>query len=170
MLTWMCCTGHSWSNVWSNISQLVVKSMIAVIPHLIAAYRSSVLNSGSSSSSSNLINDNITFGGHRSRAVSNILTSGMDSTTTTTAAAAAAVAAGGCRCFEVLGYDVLLDASLKPWLIEVNHSPSFTTDSALDLRIKEQLIVDTVQLVGHDWAERLTQPRLLLLLLAHLHS
>eukprot|EP00775_Hariotina_reticulata_P004902 gene4902-5146_t len=62
------------------------------------------------------------------------------------AASAAAVAAGGCRCFELLGYDVLLDVSLKPWLIEVNHSPSFNTDSALDLRIKEQLLVDAVQL------------------------
>ena len=39
---------------------------------------------------------------------------------------------------------------LKPWLIEVNHSPSFTTDTPLDLAVKEDLISDTIDLVGID--------------------
>ena len=29
----------------------------------------------------------------------------------------------GCRCFEVLGLDIMIDSNLKPWLIEVNHLP-----------------------------------------------
>jgi len=46
----------------------------------------------------------------------------------------------GSRCFEILGIDIMLDSFLKPWLIEVNHLPSFGTDSPLDQDIKERLM------------------------------
>jgi len=39
-------------------------------------------------------------------------------------------------CFEVLGFDVMLDSDLKPIILEVNYTPSFTTDTPLDLQIK----------------------------------
>ena len=42
-------------------------------------------------------------------------------------------------CFELLGLDIILDKKLKPWLLEVNHSPSFQTNSSLDLKIKSSL-------------------------------
>ena len=53
----------------------------------------------------------------------------------------------GFACFELLGYDILLDHKCRPWLLEVNHSPSFCTDSALDLQVKQHLILDTLALV-----------------------
>lgn len=52
------------------------------------------------------------------------------------------------NCFDLFGFDVLLDANLKPWLLEVNLSPSLGTDSPLDLHIKTNLIADTLNLVG----------------------
>jgi len=44
-----------------------------------------------------------------------------------------------------LGFDVLIDYKLTPYLLEINQSPSFATDSPLDYRIKRGLIVDTLK-------------------------
>jgi hypothetical protein len=140
----LCCAaaGHSWSGVWSSISQLVVKSLAAATPHLAATYRTTVVSNGSSATASRP-------GGtaHGSSSCG----SPRGSSSAPAAASSAAVAAGCCRCFEVLGYDVMLDAALKPWLVEVNHSPSFNIDSPLDRSIKEALIVDAVRLVRHSF-------------------
>lgn len=45
-------------------------------------------------------------------------------------------------CFELLGFDVLLDRDLNPHVLEVNHSPSLFCDAALDNRIKRSVLVD----------------------------
>ena len=51
-------------------------------------------------------------------------------------------------CFEILGFDILLDHKVKPYVLEVNHTPSFTTDSPLDSLIKKCLIRDTLVLMN----------------------
>ncbi|XP_077285754.1 tubulin polyglutamylase ttll6-like isoform X2 [Arctopsyche grandis] len=51
-------------------------------------------------------------------------------------------------CFEILGFDILLDHNLLPHLLEVNHSPSFNTDSLLDKEVKEALLTDTLSLLN----------------------
>ena len=52
------------------------------------------------------------------------------------------------NCYELFGYDILLDNFLNPWLLEVNLSPSLAFESPLDLKIKGNLIKDTFNLVG----------------------
>nr|XP_040032835.1 tubulin polyglutamylase ttll6 isoform X1 [Gasterosteus aculeatus aculeatus] len=60
----------------------------------------------------------------------------------------------GSACFEILGFDVLLDHRLRPWVLEVNHSPSFTTDSPLDREVKDALLYDTLVLINLDACDR----------------
>uniref|UniRef100_A0A8D3CB34 Tubulin--tyrosine ligase-like protein 9 n=1 Tax=Scophthalmus maximus TaxID=52904 RepID=A0A8D3CB34_SCOMX len=58
------------------------------------------------------------------------------------------------HCFELYGYDVLLDQNLKPWLIEVNASPSHMPSSQEDYEMKYRLLDDTLNVV--DMEGRLT--------------
>jgi tubulin polyglutamylase TTLL6/13 len=51
-------------------------------------------------------------------------------------------------CFEILGFDIILDHKLKPHVLEVNQSPSFTTDSPMDLAIKTAVIGEAVKLMN----------------------
>lgn len=52
-----------------------------------------------------------------------------------------------CRCFEILGFDILLDANLEPWLIEVNNMPSLSTDSPFDKKLKESVLKGTLTIL-----------------------
>ncbi|XP_049878099.1 probable beta-tubulin polyglutamylase isoform X3 [Pectinophora gossypiella] len=52
------------------------------------------------------------------------------------------------NCFELFGYDILIDDMLKPWLLEINLSPSLACESPLDARVKSALVADTLTLVG----------------------
>ncbi|XP_037962826.2 tubulin monoglutamylase TTLL4 isoform X2 [Plutella xylostella] len=44
------------------------------------------------------------------------------------------------NCYELFGIDVLLDENLKPWLLEVNISPSLHSASPLDVHVKGALV------------------------------
>jgi Tubulin-tyrosine ligase family len=52
------------------------------------------------------------------------------------------------NCFDMFGFDIILDTDLKPWILEVNLSPSLAFDSPLDFHIKSNLIVDVLNVVG----------------------
>ncbi|PAA67977.1 hypothetical protein BOX15_Mlig002170g1 [Macrostomum lignano] len=52
------------------------------------------------------------------------------------------------NCFELYGFDIILDEALRPWLLEVNLSPSLACDSPLDFKIKCNMLSDLLSLVG----------------------
>ncbi|XP_026563681.1 tubulin polyglutamylase TTLL4 isoform X2 [Pseudonaja textilis] len=51
-------------------------------------------------------------------------------------------------CHELFGFDVMLDENLKPWILEVNISPSLHSNSPLDVSIKGQMVRDALNLAG----------------------
>ncbi|KAG9394208.1 Tubulin-tyrosine ligase/Tubulin polyglutamylase [Carpediemonas membranifera] len=93
--------GADVDQIWAQIKDIFIKTVVAIQPTLAHMYRSSLPNDRS---------------GH--------------------------------ACFELLGMDILLDSTHTPWLIEVNHSPSFNIDSPLDSDLKHSLIRDTLELLG----------------------
>ncbi|KAM3962857.1 putative tubulin polyglutamylase TTLL2 [Aphomia sociella] len=52
------------------------------------------------------------------------------------------------NCFEFYGFDVLLDDSLKPWLIEVNLSPALAADCEADVTVKQPMLHELFDLLG----------------------
>ncbi|XP_054827177.1 tubulin monoglutamylase TTLL4 isoform X2 [Eublepharis macularius] len=51
-------------------------------------------------------------------------------------------------CHELFGFDIMLDENLKPWILEVNISPSLHSNSPLDVSIKGQMVRDVLNLAG----------------------
>ena len=114
---WFTDNGYNMDRIWASIEDVVIKTLVAAHPVLRHNYRSC-------------------FPSHTH----------------------------GSACFEILGFDILLDHKLKAWLLEVclntlhvtcyyqltlqvNHSPSFHTDSPLDKEVKEGLLSDTLHML-----------------------
>nr|XP_057938354.1 tubulin polyglutamylase TTLL4 isoform X2 [Doryrhamphus excisus] len=51
-------------------------------------------------------------------------------------------------CHELFGFDIMLDENLKPWILEVNISPSLHSNTALDVAVKGQMVRDLLNLAG----------------------
>ncbi|KAL4466855.1 hypothetical protein ABPG74_010452 [Tetrahymena malaccensis] len=59
------------------------------------------------------------------------------------------------NCFEIFGYDIIIDSSLKCCLLEINSSPSLARDFIIDDLIKQQMIDDAIDLVSPVQFDRL---------------
>lgn len=62
-------------------------------------------------------------------------------------------------CFEIYGFDVMVDDRLNAWVLEVNIFPSLSSSSPYDKRVKTRMIADTLTLAGlkpydHDLMEQ----------------
>jgi hypothetical protein len=132
---WMRRNGHDFERVWASVIDVCVKTVIAAAPTLRHNYRNAMrqMDRGATTTASQDEDGRA----HDSVAPNeNVDPSRAD--------------ASASSCFELLGVDVMLDKKLKCWLVEVNHSPSFATDSELDRDVKESLITDTLRLVRLD--------------------
>ena len=55
----------------------------------------------------------------------------------------------GCpNCFELFGFDILVDEKLKPWLLEVNFSPALGNDCLQDELVKKPLLNDILNFLN----------------------
>lgn len=61
--------------------------------------------------------------------------------------AVAPVMASDRHCFECYGFDIIIDNNLKPWLIEINSSPSLTSTTVNDRILKYKLIDNILSIV-----------------------
>ena len=58
------------------------------------------------------------------------------------------------NCFELMGFDIMVDDKLKPWLLEVNSSPAMSMDGVADARVKPDLLKDTFGLIDFEPAAK----------------
>jgi tubulin polyglutamylase TTLL1 len=58
------------------------------------------------------------------------------------------------HCYEMYGFDILIDDNLKPWLIEVNASPSLSCSTEQDRVMKMTVLNDVFNIVvPPDWCD-----------------
>jgi len=58
------------------------------------------------------------------------------------------------HCFELYGFDILLDEACKPWLIEINSSPSLSTTTKRDKILKMDVLRSIYEIViPEDWGD-----------------
>ncbi|ETO68763.1 hypothetical protein F444_14488 [Phytophthora nicotianae P1976] len=135
--------------LWDQIGDICLKTILSVQPTLAQEYRSTFakyIRRPNSASRSDPQASDMSLGlDNKKRRPS----SGGDKVNDKCESSSPAGSSTPPSCsFALLGMDVLIDEQLKPWLLEVNHLPSFGCDSALDWSVKEPLISQTFDLLN----------------------
>lgn len=52
------------------------------------------------------------------------------------------------NCYELFGFDILVDCKMKAWLMECNISPALKGSCDMDYKLKSGLVIDLFNLVG----------------------
>nr|XP_009942415.1 PREDICTED: probable tubulin polyglutamylase TTLL2 [Opisthocomus hoazin] len=63
------------------------------------------------------------------------------------------------NCFELFGFDILIDDKFKPWLLEVNYNPALCLDCSIDDAVKRKLLHDVVELLNYKQVDAFRQNR-----------
>jgi len=133
---WLRQAGHNPDEAWSNVAHLLVKMLLAAQPKLAHVYHSAA-------------GPRARRGHDTAAGAAAGLQSGAD-----VAALKPSEAFHSGACWEILGCDIMFDSALRPWLIEVNHSPSLTCDASLDRRIKARLVRETLGMANVKASDR----------------
>ncbi|KAG5454498.1 Tubulin polyglutamylase ttll7 [Clonorchis sinensis] len=142
------------STVWRNIRDLIVKTMAIAAPHLLHSYRmcrhGRLPGQRACSVDRRLLQVNYGSPQLRWRKLNNghLKTKSAKPPKSPEGNRDKSTAFIQSNFFEILGFDILLDSEFKPWLIEVNRSPSFNGDQELDRKVKRGLLKDTFRLLN----------------------
>ena len=52
------------------------------------------------------------------------------------------------RCFQIIGFDILLDKNLKPYILEINYRPSLKCNTEKAFELKERMIKDSIKIAA----------------------
>ncbi|KAG2425340.1 hypothetical protein HXX76_013754 [Chlamydomonas incerta] len=134
--------GTSVAALKASIADVVNKTVMAIQPLLAHSYHTS-LSAASGTGSSNSGSGGGSHAGSSSWGPRcNCLS--PDHISADAADPTAPCACPPSLCFELLGFDIMFDRELQPWLLEVNHSPSFASDSRLDRAVKGEMLARTL--------------------------
>ena len=53
------------------------------------------------------------------------------------------------NCFELYGFDIIIDSNMKPWLLEVNFSPAMSSDCHTDQIVKKPMLNDIFNMLNY---------------------
>ena len=155
--------GHDTEKLWRDVQEVVARTVLPIQPHLAHCYHSAVnqrAGKGSTPGAERGSNDERTERGATERpsgggyADLHSGDGGVSSSGRSSPSKPSDDDPAPSRCFELLGFDIIIDEKLRPWLIEVNHSPSFNMDSPLDARVKSGAIGDILAALNLDGEER----------------
>eukprot|EP00198_Chlamydomonas_reinhardtii_P000909 XP_001690244.1 predicted protein [Chlamydomonas reinhardtii] len=129
----------------ASIAEVVNKTVMAIQPLLAHSYHTSLsAASGTGSSNSNGGSSSSGHTGSSSSWGPRCSCLSPDHVSADAADPTAPCACPPSLCFELLGFDIMFDRELQPWLLEVNHSPSFASDSRLDRAVKGEMLARTL--------------------------
>ena len=59
------------------------------------------------------------------------------------------------NCYELYGFDIIIDEQMKPWLLEVNFSPALSSDCPNDSIVKKPMLHDLIDLLGFKESDKI---------------